>query len=222
MMPETTATESPDAGADAAGEPERPKLRDPEGTRRRILAAALQEFSAKGIDGARVDAIAERAGTNKRMLYYYFGSKDDLFRAVLRQRLAEKAPTARQRDRTGPARIAELQDRLEGSGDFVRLLMWEALERGRRREVEQELLRQEALAEWCDDVRAAQRRGDLPRDLDAEQLVLSELALAIFPFAFPQITRLVTGKRPTDAAFKAERRAFLERLTARLDTADET
>ncbi len=39
----------------------------------------------------------------------------------------------------------------------------------------------------------------------------------MFPFAFPQITRLVTGKRPTDAAFKAERRAFLERLTARLD-----
>jgi hypothetical protein len=95
--------------------------------------------------------------------------------------------------------------------------MWEGLERGRRREVEQELLRKEALAEWCDDVREAQRRGGLPRDLDAEQLVLSELALAIFPFAFPQLTRLVTGKRPTDAEFKAERRAFLERLTARLD-----
>jgi TetR/AcrR family transcriptional regulator len=212
-MPETAATESEQT---AGAEPER-KLRDPEGTRRRILAAALQEFSAKGIDGARVDAIAERAGTNKRMLYYYFGSKDDLFRAVLRQRLAERAPTERDRDRTGPARLAELQQRLEGSMDYVRLLMWEGLERGRRREVEQELLRKDSLTQWCDDVREAQRRGDLPGDLDPEQLVLSELALVMFPFAFPQITRMVTGKLPTDSSFKAERRAFLERLNARLD-----
>jgi len=151
------------------------------------------------------------------MLYYYFGSKDDLFRAVLRQRLADRAPTARERDRTGPGRIAELQDRLDDSADYVRLLMWEGLERGRRGEVEQELLRRESLAEWCDDVRDAQRRGDLPRELDAEQLVLSELALAMFPVAFPQLTRMVTGKLPTDPGFKAERRAFLERLTARLD-----
>jgi hypothetical protein len=59
--------------------------------------------------------------------------------------------------------------------------------------------------------------GDLPADLDAEQLVLSELALAIFPVVFPQITRLVTGKLPTDPGFKSARRAFLERVNARLD-----
>jgi AcrR family transcriptional regulator len=215
-MPNATA----DAGPEREDALERPAPRDPEGTRRRILAAALQEFSAKGIDGARVDAIAARAGTNKRMLYYYFGSKDDLFRAVLRQRLAERAPTERQTNRTGPGRIAELQDRVSGSTDWMRLLMWEGLERGGRRGVEQEASRREALAAWCDDVREAQRRGDLPHDLDAEQLVLSELALAMFPFAFPQITRLVTGKRPTDADFKAERRAFLERIAARLDAED--
>ena len=212
-MPKTTAH----AGQEPEEALERPAPRDPEGTRRRILAAALKEFSAKGIDGARVDAIAARAGTNKRMLYYYFGSKDDLFRAVLAQRLAERAPTEPQRDRTGPGRIAELQDRVSASTDWVRLLMWEGLEREGRRGVEQEASRREALAAWCDDVRDAQRRGDLPQDLDAEQLVLSELALAMFPFAFPQITRLVTGKRPTDADFKAERRAFLERIAARLD-----
>jgi AcrR family transcriptional regulator len=214
-MPDTTTTKGQGT---APEEPERPRLRDPEGTRRRILAAALQEFSAKGIDGARVDAIAARAGTNKRMLYYYFGSKDDLFRAVLRQRLAERAPMARERDRTGPARLVELQDRLEGSMDYVRLLMWEGLERGRRRQVEQELLRRESLVEWCEEVREAQRRGELPDDLDAEQLVLSELALVMFPFAFPQITRMITGKLPTDPAFKAERRAFLDRLTSRFDS----
>ena len=80
------------------------RTRDPEGTRRKILAAALQEFSAKGIDGARVDAIAARARVNKQLLYYYFDSKDGLFRAVLRERLAERSPTAALADRTSPAR----------------------------------------------------------------------------------------------------------------------
>ena len=83
-----------------------PRVRDPEGTRRKILAAALQEFAAKGIDGARVDTIAARAGVNKQLLYYYFDSKDGLFRAVLRERLAERAPEAALADRTGPERLA--------------------------------------------------------------------------------------------------------------------
>ena len=61
------------------------RRRDPEGTRRRILEAATREFSSKGIGGARTDAIARAAGTNERMLYYYFGSKDLLFRAVLEE-----------------------------------------------------------------------------------------------------------------------------------------
>ena len=57
--------------------------REPEQTRARILAAAKAEFARVGLGGARVDRIAALAGANKRMLYYYFGSKDELFRAVL-------------------------------------------------------------------------------------------------------------------------------------------
>ncbi|ELW9449237.1 TetR family transcriptional regulator [Burkholderia cenocepacia] len=61
-----------------------PKIkRDPEGTRRRILMAAAEEFANGGLFGARVDQIARRAETNERMLYYYFGSKEQLFTAVL-------------------------------------------------------------------------------------------------------------------------------------------
>jgi len=61
-----------------------PKIkRDPEGTRRRILLAAAEEFASGGLFGARVDQIARRAETNERMLYYYFGSKEQLFTAVL-------------------------------------------------------------------------------------------------------------------------------------------
>ncbi|HWA36496.1 MAG TPA: helix-turn-helix domain-containing protein, partial [Burkholderiales bacterium] len=53
--------------------------RDPDRTRRRILDAATVEFARFGLGGARVDRIAERARANKRMRYYYFGSKEDLF-----------------------------------------------------------------------------------------------------------------------------------------------
>src|SRR5512140_2797797 len=60
-----------------------PARRDPEGTRRALLAAALAEFSDKGLAGARVDEIAARAGVNKQLVYHHFGSKDDLFRTVL-------------------------------------------------------------------------------------------------------------------------------------------
>lgn len=53
------------------------------GTQQKILEAATAEFARYGLGGARVDRIASRAGANKRMLYYYFGSKEDLFLAVL-------------------------------------------------------------------------------------------------------------------------------------------
>ena len=68
-------------GANGAPDAERP--RDPVRTRARILDAARAAFAAHGLGGARVDRIAANAGANKRMLYYYFGNKDDLFAAVL-------------------------------------------------------------------------------------------------------------------------------------------
>ncbi|MCC6212114.1 MAG: helix-turn-helix transcriptional regulator, partial [Burkholderiales bacterium] len=74
----------------AAREPARhgASRRDPDRNRGRILAAALAEFARHGLGGARVDRIARRAGANKRMLYYYFGNKEDLFLAVLESRYA--------------------------------------------------------------------------------------------------------------------------------------
>jgi TetR/AcrR family transcriptional regulator len=57
--------------------------RDPDRTRTAILAAAQDEFAAKGLFGGRVNAIARRAGANKRMIYHYFGSKDGLYLAAL-------------------------------------------------------------------------------------------------------------------------------------------
>lgn len=60
-------------------------LTDAERTKADIVAVAMDEFAENGLTGARVDAIAERTRTSKRMLYYYFGSKDGLYRAVLEQ-----------------------------------------------------------------------------------------------------------------------------------------
>lgn len=75
---------------------EAPRPRDAAATRTRILDAALAEFSARGLDGARVDEIAARAGTNKRLLYAYVGNKEELWLATLERtyaamRAAERA-----------------------------------------------------------------------------------------------------------------------------------
>jgi AcrR family transcriptional regulator len=60
-----------------------PRRRDADATRARILAAATQEFARYGLAGARGDRVARAARSSERMVYYYFGSKEKLFRAVL-------------------------------------------------------------------------------------------------------------------------------------------
>lgn len=72
------------------------RVRDADATKARILEAAKQEFAKLGLGGARVDEIALQAQANKRMIYHYFGSKEELFAAVLEEayigiRTAEKA-----------------------------------------------------------------------------------------------------------------------------------
>lgn len=59
--------------------------RDAEATKARILAAAKTEFARVGLGGARVDEIAAKADANKRMIYHYFGSKEELFTYVLEE-----------------------------------------------------------------------------------------------------------------------------------------
>ncbi len=69
----------------AAPKPRAGLPRDAGMTRKRILAAATAEFARKGLGGARIDAIALRSKSNKRMIYHYFGSKEQLFKAVLEE-----------------------------------------------------------------------------------------------------------------------------------------
>lgn len=75
-MAEDAPKETPPDAAAVTG-------RNPVRTRQAIIEAATEEFSTLGLGGARIDAIAARAGLNKRLLYYYFGNKEALFQAVL-------------------------------------------------------------------------------------------------------------------------------------------
>jgi AcrR family transcriptional regulator len=83
MMPIAAVAKAKKSGAGSKAKVHIEPIRDAERTQQAILAAAEKEFASKGLAGARVDIIAERAGANKRMLYYYFNSKENLYLAVL-------------------------------------------------------------------------------------------------------------------------------------------
>lgn len=59
------------------------RIRDPRRTRKHIIECAIDEFTERGFDGARIDAIAEQSQTNKSLIYKYFTSKDELYIASL-------------------------------------------------------------------------------------------------------------------------------------------
>jgi AcrR family transcriptional regulator len=195
-------------------------VRDPEATKRRILAAALHEFSAKGISGARVDAIAARAKVNKAMLYYYFGSKEGLFRAVRGQPLIEQSKRLRSPNVTSADRLVERTESRAPDPEYVRLLTWEALEADPLEPADEEL-RRAFFRTWVAAVEEAQRAGELPSDLDPGQLVLGEICLTLGPWLLPQIARLITETTVDDPEFVRARREFLRAVTRRLDHAPE-
>jgi len=183
--------------------------RDPVRTRERILRAARREFVAKGFAGARVDAIARAACVNKRMLYHYFGDKEGLYRATLHEGIATNLDLVAAAPPDPADLLPFLLERASKRVDGVRLLQWEALS-DRKPIAEEE--RRKAWVEGTERIRDAQRAGLLHRDLDAEYLVLALMALTIFPQAFPQLVRMVTGARPSDAEFQQRQARFLRRL----------
>ncbi len=121
---------------DAAGSDRR--ARDPAQTRRDLLAAAAAEFAEKGYAGARVDDIAARTRTTKRMIYYYFGGKEGLYAAVLEEAYGgmRDAEGALRLDELPPAeavrRLVETTfDHHAAHPDFVRLVSGENIEGAR-------------------------------------------------------------------------------------------
>ena len=190
--------------------------RDLNRTRERIMAAALKEFAARGFAGARTDAIACRARVNERMIFYCFDSKEGLYRAVLQQKLSEKAAllesTPDEDFTTGLVKgFAECCDDI----DALRMWQWEALDKSNRKLVAEEERRaflQAEVARW----RRAKESGILPADADEEMLLLVSCALRTFPLAMPQATSLVTGMDPLDPEFQRKWSACLEWIGQRL------
>jgi AcrR family transcriptional regulator len=112
------------------------RQRDAERTQREILDVATAEFADRGFAGARVDEIAARTRTTKRMIYYYFGSKERLFVAVLERAYAHirAAEQTIEVDHLDPVaairRLAELTfDHHESHPDFIRLVSIENIHR---------------------------------------------------------------------------------------------
>ena len=120
----------------AAPSSEAERQRDKERTRADILAVATREFADKGYTGARVDEIAARTSTTKRMIYYYFGGKEQLYLAVLEQAYAAIRSLERQLDvhnlepEDALRRLAALTfDHHEANPDFIRLVSIENIHR---------------------------------------------------------------------------------------------
>ena len=192
--------------------------RDPEKMKRRLLAAAAKEFGRFGLAGARVDRIATRAGGSKRMLYYYFTSKQRLFLTILTAKLAERRDVGVTPQQGVVEHLIAAQRVTLRDPDYVRLLQWEALEQPAAVDPDGE--RALVYAELVDGVRREQEQGTLPADLEPQQLALSLLAVALFPYAFPQVAELFTGMRPRGPAWLAARDEHLRALARHLAGAD--
>ncbi len=192
-----------------------PPPRNPGRSRERILSAALKEFAAKGFAGARVDAIARRANINKRMLYHYFGDKEELFKAVLRRKIGERQTWAEALSGDPEETLPFWFEAACNDVDWVRLFQWEALQ-GNWQKVIDEKERLESTAQGLERIRQRQERGQISPELDPRHVMLTMRSLTMFPVAFPQLTRLITGKSVFDPEFQKERAEFLKKFAAAL------
>ncbi len=165
------------------------RTRDAERTRQKILRAAMAEFSAHGLGGARIEAIATRAGINKRLIYYYFGAKDDLFLAVLERTYADirEAEAQLHLDDMPPAEavrllIAFTWKHYIAHPEFLSLLNSENLHRARHLKGSPRILKVNSpVIETLARVLERGRRDGLFRGgVDPVQLYISIAALAYF------------------------------------------
>ncbi|MFD2615915.1 TetR family transcriptional regulator [Terrilactibacillus laevilacticus] len=103
-------------------------MRNAEATRKRILEAAMKEFSSFGIAGARVDRIAKNAGCNKNLIYIYFENKETLFTTVLQKHLTRVYEEIDFTPEDLPGYAARVFDFAMTHPDLMRLMAWYSLE----------------------------------------------------------------------------------------------
>ncbi|MFD7630473.1 TetR family transcriptional regulator [Streptomyces sp. NPDC059851] len=147
--------------------------RDSSATKARILAAAFDEFAEYGIAGARVDRIADTAGANKRMIYVYYGNKEQLFDQVIQQALERGAESVPFDAENLPGYAGAVFDHLTADPRLMRLLMWKRLERP-----EATALEAESYARKLGALGAAQQGGHVDPAHDPADVLTLVLGLA--------------------------------------------
>lgn len=183
------------------------RQRDAERSRERLLAAALDEFAAHGLAGARVSAIAARAGLNPQLITYYFGGKEGLYRA-LGQRWLEQEATFATPERSLEELAAAYAQAAFADARMSRLLLWDGLtgppvdETGEREDL--------------GDLERRQAAGEIPADLDPGLLQLVLMGAILAPVALPQVVRRITGREAADPGFQADYIDQLKRIIRHL------
>jgi AcrR family transcriptional regulator len=191
--------------------------RDAEATRQRIFEAASREFAEHGLAGARIDAIAKRARANKQLIYAYFGSKEELFAAVLRSQLARVDEDVAFDPERLPEYAGAIFDFHAEHPELARLLVSEALSYGGG-PVPDEEAREMLKASKVQTLRAGQDRGVLDPSLDPRDLLMFIIALAIWPTAAPQVAHHIAAGDPDDPDHRARYRASLVEAVRRIVT----
>ncbi len=192
-------------------------------TRRNILRAAIREFSAHGLAGARTDAIAESAKVNKALLYYYFKSKSGLYAAAFEEiasTIVERALTALDPKHSAGERILRAAvdhfDRILTRHEFQSLLQQEMVRfrRGESGDVPHlvEKVFKPLLIKLQETVQEGIRSGELC-EVDSLQVVYSMLGANVFYFLSAPMMRFALPFDPFDAAaLEARRRAAAQFL----------
>ena len=194
------------------------RQRDAERTRLEILDVATREFADRGFAGARVDEIADRTRTTKRMLYYYFGSKERLFVAVLERAYAaiRAAEQTIEVEHLEPAaairRLAELTfDHHESHPDFIRLVSIENIHRAEHIAGREDFAGENSGAIELIEAILARGRADgtFSRDIDAVDLHMMISAFCVFRVANRHTFGAIFDRDPLDPALRERYRHML-------------
>ena len=167
------------------------RIRDSQKSREDILNAAEQAFAEKGIYGSRIDDIARQAGINKRMIYEYFGSKEELYKAVLTtvySRLSRKETVLLSEDITCTDAIKNIIslyfDFLSENPTYVNMILWENLNKGKYiQEIDFKVIKDPTFDLLRKIIVKGKQQGIFKAELDAEQIILSLLTYTFSYFS---------------------------------------
>lgn len=195
--------------------------RDADGSRRQLLAAGRAAFAAKGLAGARVDAIARRAGVNKQLVYHYFGSKDGLYLAVL-ERVYADIRAKEQALSLGHLPPAEAMAKLVGfsfdyladNPDFIALLNDENAHGAEhvRKSPRMPEMHSPLIALLRETLSKGAEQGVFRDDIDPLQLYISVAALGYFYFSNNATLSAIFGRDFSSPRARAARRRHVTEL----------